>query len=1322
MEEQGKIVMPAIAGVVLLLLLPSILAAEVDSGVWDMLQTTGEASVMVMMKDQPIAFSIAETAAATPGSTFKDRKEMIHAVQQEVLGTLRLKPVQEKSESISIQAYLSRNYDLELIRTFSSVNGFSGQIKPAGIEKLRNNPNVERIVINKILHPALDFSIPQVNANDAWNLSVGGYNISGHLETVCVIDTGIDTDHPAFQNKILAEHCFCNVAGTPCCAGSKSEALTAEDDQGHGTHVAGIAAGNDSTYTGIARDARIVALKVCNNASSASCTSADIISAIDWCTNNATTYNISVISMSIGDSTQNNAYCNSDSLAPSINTAAGKNISVVISAGNSGYTAGISAPACIQNATPVGAVNDNDAIQYNRGAILEILAPGVSITGPGKGGGTTTQSGTSMSAPQAAGAVTLFRQYWRLAYSRTPTVDEIKRKLMITGTLIDDSSNSGKNYSRVDILAALQPFMNFTDTSAANNSIINANNSFINITSDVNLTNSLLEWNYNNGSIVNITLTKVNGTHFYLNATRLLDGVDTYRVYGNDTVGTLGTSAIRTITIDTVVPAVAISNPANGSNFSSGTQAFNATVTDANINTVLFQFNNASGNDFNVTPANVSGNWNANLDLARLAEGRHSITVFANDSARNLNNTQLVEFTVDRTPPAVTFNAPANERNFTRQSGNHTFNATAIDATLTVETVLFSFDNASGTGFNLTARNQSGYWSASYNVSTLAEGAHMVIVFANDTKGNLNSSETVTFTVDNTPPAVTLNSPASGSTYSLGASNQTFNATVRDTSLSIHTVLFSFDNASGTGFNITAVNQSGYWVASYNISLLADGTNFVHLFSNDSAGNLNNTEQLNFTVDISTPVVTLNKPITFFNSSSSSITFNCSASENTELANLTLYGNWSGGWHANETTAVNGTSNETIFTKTLFDKNYRWSCQAADTQGNSAYASANFTLTVDTVAPNISAVSSGTPTATAATITWSTNEQANSTVNYGTTLALGTGSSSTSRTTSHSRSLSSLSASTTYHYNVTSCDYAGNCNTTGDYNLTTTASSSSGSSDSSSSSAGGGGGGSGGAGTTANAAAEENADVAEEESIQTAAAAEESDAEESVEEPAAPAAEHTLVREITLLKNKVTQVEFEDPSSPLSLLELHSRVEQNLTLEVKAFTEKPEAVAELPSVYRYLEIVLEPEPEDLKSARIVFRVDPVWLTENNFTGQQITLRRFEESVWSSSSAGLSGAAVADLAKKAWKVMETELVDDNTEELQYTATVPGFSYFAIAAEEESPGIWSRWRGWLENALSMGESRWKVQALAGIITLILLLLVLYLRLKKQEDAYR
>ena len=83
---------------------------------------------------------------------------------------------------------------------------------------------------------------------------------------------------------------------------------------------------------------------------------------------------------------------------------------------------------------------------------------------------------------------------------------------------------------------------------------------------------------------------------------------------------------------------------------------------------------------------------------------------------------------------------------------------------------------------------------------------------------------------------------------------------------------------------------------------------------------------------------------------------------------------------------------------------------------------------IDYTSLPINNASSGSVTSNAATITWLTDELTNSSVDYGTSLSLGTISSSANRVTSHSISLSSLSASTLYYYNVTSCDYAGNCN------------------------------------------------------------------------------------------------------------------------------------------------------------------------------------------------------------------------------------------------------------------------------------------------------
>src|SRR3989338_1907740 len=77
-----------------------------------------------------------------------------------------------------------------------------------------------------------------------------------------------------------------------------NNAANPEDDHGHGTHVAGIVTSSDTTYKGVAPDAKIVAIKALNSAGSG--LSSDIAAGIEWCVNNASSLNISVISMSIG--------------------------------------------------------------------------------------------------------------------------------------------------------------------------------------------------------------------------------------------------------------------------------------------------------------------------------------------------------------------------------------------------------------------------------------------------------------------------------------------------------------------------------------------------------------------------------------------------------------------------------------------------------------------------------------------------------------------------------------------------------------------------------------------------------------------------------------------------------------------------------------------------------------------------------------------------------------------------------------------------------------------------------------------------------------
>lgn len=112
------------------------------------------------------------------------------------------------------------------------------------------------------------------------------------------------------------------------------------------------------------------------------------------------------------------------------------------------------------------------------------------------------------------------------------------------------------------------------------------------------------------------------------------------------------------------------------------------------------------------------------------------------------------------------------------------------------------------------------------------------------------------------------------------------------------------------------------------------------------------------TINITSPAVdlapncTLISPGNYNLTNNMTIEFNCSASDDNQLSNITLYGNWSG-WHANETTHLSSTENSTVFQKNLTDGNYTWNCAVLDNASQTAWAQSNYTVSIDTIAPII---------------------------------------------------------------------------------------------------------------------------------------------------------------------------------------------------------------------------------------------------------------------------------------------------------------------------------------------------------------------------------
>ena len=429
---------------------------------------------------------------------------------------------------------------------------------------------------------------------------------------------------------------------------------------------------------------------------------------------------------------------------------------------------------------------------------------------------------------------------------------------------------------------------------------------------------------------------------------------------------------------DATAPTVTITTPTNGSNYSSSTtlQNFNATIrdSDSNISIVSFMFN-SNTTVFNVTASNSSGNWNATVDLSTLVEGRHYVKVFANDSYNNIDNTQFINFTIDRTAPLVgaLWMNVTNASNFSSSLVSILyFNATVNDTTLTTQEVRFGFYNGNATGFNITGvKNAAGVWTANVTALVLSDGVYTVILSANDTVDNRNNTiANLTFTLDRTAPLVTafwMNASNASNFSSSLVSILYFNATVNDTTLSTQEVRFGFYNGNASGFNVTGVkNAAGVWTANVTASVLSDGVYTVLISANDTVDNRNNTvANLTFTLDRTAPLVNslwLNYTGPAQNNNTNHsvaiIRFNATVNDTTLTTQEVRFGFYNGNASGFNITGIKdgaGVWSANVSTTSLSDAVYTVLISANDTVDNRNNTIANLTFTSDRTAPIVGA-------------------------------------------------------------------------------------------------------------------------------------------------------------------------------------------------------------------------------------------------------------------------------------------------------------------------------------------------------------------------------
>lgn len=365
--------------------------------------------------------------------------------------------------------------EFDVSHRYRSVAGLAGEVSPEGLEALRNNPDVQAVDLDMPVQIALAESTALVRANEVW----AKFNLTGDGVNVAVLDTGVDVTHPDLADNLISQHCFNH--GT-CLPDQTDESSSAQDEQGHGSHVAGIiSSGGNVAPLGVAPDAGIVAVRVLNRNGSG--WTSDVVKGIEWVVANRVTYNIKVINLSLGGGAYrencDQETANTQLYASAVESARRAGIVVFAASGNEGLPNQIMTPACISGVIAVGNVYDTATDRFtwptctglsvvadevtcssNSSSDLDLLAPGAGILSVGLGGNSVTQSGTSMSTPHAAGVAALLLQ---AQPDLTPT--EIETILKETGVPVRDSRTQ-RVTPRIDAFAAVSRVMSPTTTTS----------------------------------------------------------------------------------------------------------------------------------------------------------------------------------------------------------------------------------------------------------------------------------------------------------------------------------------------------------------------------------------------------------------------------------------------------------------------------------------------------------------------------------------------------------------------------------------------------------------------------------------------------------------------------------------------------------------------------------------------------------------------------------------------------------------------------------------------------------------------------------------
>lgn len=322
----------------------------------------------------------------------------------------------------SIQTLGSPNLQRVKLPAGSTMASAIAYYKAMGAEYAEPNYRMQATMTPNDTYYSRQYGLPQIKGPASWDLTLGDSAV-----VIAIVDTGVDLNHPDLASKIVTGTDLVNGDSTP------------EDDNGHGTHCAGIAAAitnNGVGVAGVAPNCKIMPVKVLDAAGSGYLST--VAQGIRYAANGGA----KVISLSLGSSSQ------SQTLQDAITYAIGKGAVVVAAAGNDGVSSKFYPAACT-GVISVAAVDSSDAKASfsNYGSWVSVAAPGVRVYSTWMGDSYAYASGTSMATPYVAGEAAMLFSF----FGSNTSPEAIKEKIEANSDPVGNWVAGG----RINLLAAL---------------------------------------------------------------------------------------------------------------------------------------------------------------------------------------------------------------------------------------------------------------------------------------------------------------------------------------------------------------------------------------------------------------------------------------------------------------------------------------------------------------------------------------------------------------------------------------------------------------------------------------------------------------------------------------------------------------------------------------------------------------------------------------------------------------------------------------------------------------------------------------------------